>query len=120
FATAAGALPDFTSEAVMTTTDYAWTCYGPDLTVLPHILDFKDVQPDPDPDKDYSNIRVKLDSLNQEQIKLFLAIEETEKMAEERIKPEERYKYFPSVPLKDWTPEKDEKDLPLFGSIGWM
>ncbi|HYR84558.1 MAG TPA: ferritin-like domain-containing protein [Terriglobia bacterium] len=119
-ATASGAVPDFTSNALMTDTDYAWTCYGPDLTILPHILDFKDVKSDPDPNKDYSRIKVKLDSLNKEQIKLFLAIEETEEMAEERIKPDKRYKYFPSVPFKDWTPQKDEKDLPLFGSIGWM
>jgi len=74
----------------------------------------------PDPDKDYSMVRVKLDALNPDQVRLFLAIEETEERARDNIKVECQGKYFPSVPFEDWKPSYDETNLPKFGSIGHM
>src|ERR1700744_1127791 len=38
---AIGSSPSYTSD-LLQSPNYGWTCYGPDLTVLPHILDFKD------------------------------------------------------------------------------
>src|SRR5205807_5373184 len=52
--------------------------------------------------------------------RLLLAIEEPDEIARERIRPDKRSKYFPKVPFAGWQPQYTEKDLPLFGSIGWM
>jgi hypothetical protein len=68
----------------------------------------------------YDKIRVKLDALNLEQVKLFLAIEETEDMAKSIVREDKKDKYFPTVPFKNWTEKSTEVDLPMFGSIGAM
>jgi hypothetical protein len=102
----------FTSSALQTP-DNGWTCYGPDKTAIPCILDLKDTTT-------YANVKVNLAPLNREQIELLLAIEEPDEIARERIRPDKRSKYFPKVPFAGWQPQYTEKDLPLFGSIGWM
>lgn len=111
--TAVGVAPTYTSNALQSK-NYGWTCYGDDIQVLPHILDFKDTIPE------YQKTRVKLGAVNKEQIELFIIIEQTEKMAESMIRKDMLHKYFPSVPFKDWKEKDEEKDLPLFGSIGHM
>ena len=50
----------FTSSALQTP-DNGWTCYGPDKTAIPCILDLKDTTT-------YANVKVNLAPLNREQI----------------------------------------------------
>src|SRR5215470_16942527 len=107
-----GYRPTFTSSALQSA-DNGWTCYGPNNTMIPCILDLRDTTT-------YANVKVNLAPLNREQIELLLAIEEPFDIAFERIRPDRRSKYFPDVPFKDWKPEYTEKNLPLFGGIGWM
>jgi Ferritin-like len=102
----------FTSSALQSP-DNGWTCYGPDKTMIPRILDLRDTTT-------YANVKVNLAPLNREQIELLLAIEEPFDIAHERIRPDKRSKYFPDVPFAGWQPQYTEKDLPMFGSIGWM
>jgi len=110
---AVGVNPTYTSP-MLQNKNYGWTCYGPDLTVIPHIIDFLDTIPP------YNEIKVKLDAVNKEQIALFLAIEQTEDDAESIIKEDKKDKYFPVVPFAGWKPKYTEADLPMFGSIGHM
>jgi hypothetical protein len=112
-AKALGIMPTYNSS-MLQDKNYGWTCYGPDNTVIPHILDFKDAIPE------YSDIRVKLDALNLEQNRLFLAIEENEDDARSIIDKSKIDKYFPKVPFANWKAENTETDLPPFGTIGWM
>ena len=109
-AKALGVMPSYNSPALMDK-DYGWSCYGPDNTLLPHILDFNDTV------DEYKDIRVKLDALTVEQNRLFLAIEENEEDARKVIAEANHDKYFPTVPFKDW---QAGDDLPMFGSIGTM
>lgn len=113
-AKALGVMPSFNSPALVDD-NYGWVCYGPDKTMLPHILDFNDTV------GDYKNIRVKLDALTAEQNQLFLAIEQNEKDAEKIIDPKwtkgKKKKYFPKVPFEGW---EAGQPLPLFGTIGSM
>lgn len=111
--TAVGVAPTYTSSALQSE-NFGWTCYGEDVHVLPHILDFKDTIPE------YQKVRVKLGPVNEEQTELFIIIEQTEKMAQSMIRKDMHHKYFPTVPFKDWKETDEEKDLPLFGSIGHM
>jgi hypothetical protein len=111
-ASAIGCPVTFTSSALQSA-DNGWTCYGRDKTAIPRILDLTDTTT-------YANVKVDLAPLNREQIELLLAIEEPDEIARERIRPDKRSKYFPQVPFADWKPQYTEKDLPLFGSIGWM
>lgn len=106
-----GAAPDFTSP-MLQSPDFGWNCYN--STVIPHILDFQDCI------GDYKGLQVKLDALNPDQATLFMAIEETMDDAEGHIDPAKKSKYFQPAPFDWWQPEMTEKDLPLFGSIGWM
>jgi hypothetical protein len=89
---------------------YAWSCYA-DQSTIPHILDFRDAKPE------FSDIVVKLSAMNQSQIRLFLAIEETADRAHHVIRPECLDKYFPDVPFEGYRPGDP---LPMFGSIGAM
>ena len=73
-AKALGVMPSFNSPALVND-NYGWVCYGPDKTLLPHILDFNDTV------GDCQKIRVKLDALTVEQNQLFLAIEQNEEDA---------------------------------------
>jgi len=111
-AKAIGVQPCFTSP-LLQKKDHGWICYGDDKTVIPHIINLKDTQK-------YNNVKVKLDSLNKVQIELLLAIEEDEKEARRNIFPGKEKGYFPEVPFQDWTPDKTEVDLPMFGTIGWL
>src|ERR1044072_9394656 len=103
-------MPSFNSPALVDE-NYGWTCYGPDLSLLPHILDLKDTV------GDYRKMRVKLDALTVEQNQLFLAIEQNDEDARKMIDPKKEKKYFPPVPFKSW---KVGQPLPLFGTIGAM
>ncbi len=109
-AKALGVMPSYNSPALVNQ-DYGWVCYGPDKTVLPHILDFQDTI------KEYNDIKVKLEALTVEQNRLFLAIEQNEKDAKAMIDPEKVNKYFPKAPFETW---EIGQDLPMFGTIGWM
>ncbi len=112
-----GAVPDFNSP-LLQDSEFGWICYN--STTIPHILDFQDCIGE---DK---KIKVKLDAMNDEQVKLFIAIEQTMEHAMENIepskisKPGHPAKYFELAPYDWWKPEFTEKNLPLFGSIGWM
>jgi Ferritin-like len=112
-AKALGVMPTYNSSALQDT-NYGWTCYGPNKTVIPHILDFRDTI------KGYNDIKVKLDALTLDQNRLFLAIEENEDDAKSIIDPQKIGNYFPSVPFVNWSADNTETDLPLFGTIGWM
>ncbi|HEY9283407.1 MAG TPA: ferritin-like domain-containing protein [Pyrinomonadaceae bacterium] len=109
-AKALGVMPSYNSPALQDD-QYGWVCYGPDKTLLPHVLDFKDAV------EEYQDIRVKLDALTVEQNRLFLAIEENEADAQKVIAEQNQKKYFPAVPFENW---KAGDPLPLFGSIGAM
>lgn len=116
-ATLIGVNPDFNSP-LLQDADFGWICYN--STTIPHVLDFTDCM------GEESKIRVQLNAMNAEQVKLFLAIEETETKAKEILKPDtistcdKPAKYFECAPYNWWQPEYDETKLPLFGSIGWM
>ncbi|RFZ91030.1 hypothetical protein D0C36_18985 [Mucilaginibacter conchicola] len=102
--------PKFTCAPLQDEKTYAWKCYSPDSTVLPGILDFQDTLKSTD-------IRVKLGPMNEEQCKLFLAIEQTEKAAMADIDPDKKKKYEETAPYDNW---KEGETLPYFGSIGNM
>ena len=109
-AKALGVMPSYTSKGLVDA-NYGWVCYGPDNTVLPHILDFEDTI------EGYNDIRVKLDALTVEQNRLFLAIEQNEKDAKKMIDPTKVGKYFPDAPFDNW---EAGDELPMFGTIGHM
>ncbi|MCC6703138.1 MAG: hypothetical protein IT221_16525 [Fluviicola sp.] len=114
--TAVGYSPSFTSP-LLQNPDHSWNCYGDDKTVIPHVLDLNDVKQD----SPFFGLKVKLDSMNSTQVKLFLAIEETEYNAEQNVDPAIwASKYSPTVPYAGWTSTSTEADLPLFGTIGQM
>ncbi|MDR6679608.1 ferritin-like domain-containing protein [Pseudomonas oryzihabitans] len=106
-----GVKPDFNSR-LLQDEHYNWTCYGPDKTVIPHIVDLNDL------DVDYPYAKcVSLAELNKDQVGLFKLIEEDHDDAREVIKKGD---YFPGVPFVGWDKDKKEADLPMFGTIGWM
>ncbi|PWF42897.1 ferritin-like domain-containing protein [Massilia glaciei] len=113
-ATAIGVAPSFTGTELQSA-EHGWTCYGPTLTVIPHIADLTDTE-------SYQDVRVNLEDLNDNQCRLFLAIEQPEQQAREQLRRAagSTGRYFPSVPLAGWTPQKTAADLPLFGTIGYM
>lgn len=105
-ATALGVQPDFTTSALMND-DRGWTCYGPDKSVIPHIVDLKDTTR-------YQHTRVNLEALNDNQIDLMCAIEQPEKQARDELGTG---KYFPQAPFANW---QAGDALPMFGTIGHM
>jgi hypothetical protein len=105
-----GAAPDFTSAALMDPTTHAWTCYGPGLTVIPHIIDLTDTI-------GQQQVRVNIGALSREQLQLFLVIEQPDGAARADIQPSKVGDYFPTVPFAGWTAGQP---LPMFGTIGWM
>lgn len=111
-ATALGLEPTFTSPALQTA-KHGWHCYGPDCHVIPHIVDLKDT-------RHYGDVRVNTEALNDNQVTLFLAIEQPERDARRELEQSSTEKYFPAVPFQNWKPGNTELDLPLFGTIGWM
>ncbi|HMG47101.1 MAG TPA: ferritin-like domain-containing protein [Allosphingosinicella sp.] len=104
-ASVVGAKPDFTSAALQDER-HGWTCYGPDKTIIPNIIDLKDTI--------LQGVAVNTGPLDAERIKLFLAIEAPEEVAKKAIK---QGKYFPKAPFDGWKPGDP---LPMFGTIGWM
>lgn len=110
-ATAIGLTPNFNSDMLQDPKTYGWICYGPDKTVIPHVVDLRDM------DAPYTNLKVNIDALSQDQINLFLAIEEPDDVARKHIV---RGNYFPTVPFANWRKEDTEKDLPMFGTIGQL
>ncbi|MES2040751.1 MAG: ferritin-like domain-containing protein [Pseudomonadota bacterium] len=111
-ATAIGVDPSFTEKSGLQDDKRGWTCYGSENYTIPCIVDLRDTN-------SYKDVRVNLESLNKNQIELFLAIEQPEKQAREELR-HNADKYFPGVPLTDWNPDKGFTDLPLFGTIGYM
>jgi hypothetical protein len=108
-ATAIGVTPTYTGPALQNA-DHGWICYGPTLTVIPYIIDLKDT-------KEHKEVVVNIGPVSEDQLKLFLAIEEPEKVAKDYIDPDKLDKYFPKVPFANWEPKQP---LPMFGTIGWM
>ena len=51
-----GQKPTFTSAALQNS-DYGWACYGPEKTVIPHIIDLTDTTT-------YHNVKVNIEALN--------------------------------------------------------
>jgi hypothetical protein len=86
---AIGLSPNFTSLALQNE-NHGWTCFGPDRTIIPHIVDLRDL------DAPYGGLKVDIAALSKEQTKLFLVIEEAEKDARRHIV---KGKYFPTVPF---------------------
>ncbi len=108
-ATAIGLTPTYTGPALQNK-NHGWICYGPTLTVIPYIIDLQDT-------KEHKDVVVNLGPVSEDQLKLFLAIEEPEKVAKDYIDPDKIGKYFPKVPFANWAPKQP---LPMFGTIGWM
>lgn len=99
------------TEGALQDKNCGWTCYGENQKKLPHIIDLNDaIAP-------YNQINVKLGALNEEQLQLFLAIEQTDKMANSIIDPAKEHLYTQEAPYNDW---EEGRVLPLFGSIGNM
>lgn len=109
-ATAIGLNPTFTSP-MLQDSNYGWICYGPNQTIIPHVVDLRDM------DAPYTNLKVNIAALSKDQINLFLAIEEPDDVARKRIV---KGKYFPTVPFADWETWYTEKNLPMFGTIGQL
>ncbi|NQY65916.1 MAG: hypothetical protein HRT38_19965 [Alteromonadaceae bacterium] len=123
-----GFMPIFTSEALQTD-QYGWKCYESGISIIPHILDFKDWKTPDEPSKsDLSKMTVELRAMNEIQINLFLAIEETENSAHDHLNNCDitisecitRKKYFECAPFDWFTSNMTETNLPLFGSISHM
>ncbi len=108
-----GVTPKFFTGSLLENTNGGWGCYGPTNTTIPHIIDLSDTT-------NFANSKVNIGELNQEQINLFLAIEQSHEAAVADIKSDKLDKYFPAVPFANWTSSNTESDLPLFGTIGWM
>ncbi|MBI1405074.1 MAG: hypothetical protein GC145_02990 [Caulobacter sp.] len=108
-ATAIGVNPTFTG-APLQDDHGGWLCYGADKSVIPGIIDLKDTEA-------HEDVAVNVGPLNDDTLRLFLAIEQPEKLARDNIKPDKEKDYFPAVPFVGW---KAGDALPLFGTIGWM
>src|SRR5580700_1489033 len=109
-ATAIGADPSFTSPMLQDANN-GWTCYGPTNTIIPHIVDLRDM------DAPYNSLIVNIAALTKPQVNLFLAIEEPDDVARKHIV---KGKYFPTVPFAGWEAWFNEKNLPMFGTIGQL
>jgi hypothetical protein len=107
-ASVVGAKPNFTSTALQDDR-HGWTCYGPDKSVIPNIIDLKDTVNE--------DVAVNVGALDKDRIRLFLAIEQPEDDAKAAIKPDKEGDYFPQAPFAGW---KIGDPLPMFGTIGWM
>ncbi|GAA0330612.1 hypothetical protein GCM10009087_46020 [Sphingomonas oligophenolica] len=111
-ATAIGCTPSFTDPALQDS-DNGWTCYGPALTTIPNIVDLRDTDT-------YTDVKVDVGPLDEDRIKLFLAIEQPQDDAEHDIK-RNKGRYFPKVPFDGGDPDYDPATAGiLFGSIGYM
>lgn len=119
-----GVTPIFTSSALQSPT-YGWNCYKAGSTQIPHILDFTDWK---GTSPDLSALTVELRAMNEKQVELFLAVEETETRAAQMLTNSDvdrgngqtGLKYFEEAPFNWFTSSMGEGNLPLFGSIGHM
>lgn len=93
--------------------DFSWKCYAKTKTAIPGIIDFSDLKTD----SVYHNVKVNLQALNAEQIKLFLAIESSEHDLQEEIRADKKNKYDNSLPFEEEITVK--ADL-MFGSISGL
>jgi hypothetical protein len=107
-ASVVGARPDFTSPALQDQR-HGWTCYGPNQSAIPNIIDLKDTVNE--------DLAVNIGPLDSDRIRLFLAIEQPEADAKKAIKHDKESDYFPKAPFAGWKPGDK---LPMFGTIGWM
>ena len=108
--------PNFTNNSLVSE-DSSWKCYGNENTKIPGIIDFKDLKKE----SAYKDVKVKLDSLNKEQIKLFIAIESSEHNLQQELREECLEKnYKISVPFSAEDEEKIKKGELLFGSISGL
>lgn len=107
--------PRFTNNSLVNE-DFSWKCYGNENTVIPGIIDFKDLKEK----SEYKNTKVRLDSLNKEQIKLFLAIESAECNLQNEINKDCLSLYKHSIPLSEENEEKLKNNNLLFGSISGL
>jgi len=110
-ATAIGASPSFTS-LMLQDANNGWTCYGPTNTIIPHIVDLRDLK------APNNSLVVNIAALTEPQVNLFLAIEEPDAVARDNIPKSKWSKYFPTAPFINWDTWYTEKDLPMFGTIG--
>ncbi|MFI9012095.1 ferritin-like domain-containing protein [Actinosynnema sp. NPDC053489] len=104
-----GVVPTFTGPPLQNANS-GWTCYGPDKTVIPHIVDLTDTTHP-------KTVKVDLGPVDDGRVALFRAIEASEEVAKEAIKPNARHKYFPIAPFDTWRPGGE---LPMFGTIGHL
>lgn len=108
--------PNFTNNSLVSE-DFAWKCYGNENTKIPGIIDFKHLKKE----SAYKDVKVKLDSLNKEQIKLFIAIESSEHNLQQELREECLEKnYKISVPFSTEDEGKIKKGELLFGSISGL
>lgn len=108
-ASAIGQSPKFTGPPLQTLNN-GWTCYGPHLTVIPHIIDLMDTV--------NSHVRVNIGPLDAERVELFRIIEQPDEQARKSLLLGGHHKkYFPKAPFDDW---QIGQPLPLFGTIGHM
>jgi hypothetical protein len=107
-----GINPSFTNANLVNKKSYEWVCFGKENSVIPYIVDLKDT-------KDYADVKVTLGALNDNQIRLFQAIEQPEVLAQEQLANAPKGKYFPDV-AQVVQHYKAEGTLPLFGSIGHL
>jgi len=118
--------PSFTNPKLVCKDTFKWNCFGSKdkvNTIIPYIVDLKDTT-------NYKDVKVTLGPLNDNQIRLFLAIEAPEEKAKEELAGH-LHKYFPNPEKvveqyekykkckESEKPEKCEK-LPLMGSIGHL
>jgi hypothetical protein len=104
--------PSFTSTVLQDSRN-GWTCYGPKKTVIPAIVDLKDTM-------HYTDVRVNVGPVDENQLRLFLAIELPQEQAEDDI-VHNKEKYFPKVPFDHGDLNFDPATSGImFGSIGYM
>lgn len=109
-ATAIGAVPNFTSTALQNE-HHGWTCFGPQHSQIPGIVDLRDTSR-------FDRVAVNVGPLDEERIKLFLAVEQPQETAEKDI-VRNHDRYFPKVPFQ-WDTDEDLTANIMFGSIGYM
>lgn len=107
-ASAIGQAPRFTGPPLQTPAN-GWICYGPHLTIIPHVIDLTDTV--------NAGVAVNIGPLDAERVALFRIIEQPDRQAYDSILPDRRLKYFPEAPFANW---QAGQPLPLFGTIGHM
>lgn len=111
-ATAIGHVPCFT-DSLLQDSSHGWTCYGPTLTAIPAIVDLADTSR-------FSDVKVNVGPVDENSIRLFLAVEQPQEDAEKDI-VRNRERYFPKVPFGQGKAGFDPATAGImFGSIGYM